>query len=321
MTQMTRFCLRCILFLWIDALFASSSNIPSSEEYIPLYAGTQLAFYPTNAAPGYLAVQPYLFYIDHYGKYSSHWSKKTIKHTDELSLLFSLETGISDWLDVALYLKGAYKKFGNEHSWLFGDTSIYFGFQILTDQKNCWIPDLRFLLAETFPTGKYDHLKPNKGASNAFGAGSFTTTAVLIIAKTFYAYPQHPFNLNLNLSYTYPSHASVHGLSIFGGAPDTRDTALPGSGFITNFAVEYSLNRFWALGLDIRYVHQNKTNFKGATGTLKPRMLSSEQFSLAPCLEFSQSEDLSMAIGPWFSIAGRNAEAFVGVVSNIYCYF
>ena len=56
----------------ITALLISVSNLLSAapiEDYVPLYAGTQLAFYPVNTAPGHISVQPYLFYIQQYGTY------------------------------------------------------------------------------------------------------------------------------------------------------------------------------------------------------------------------------------------------------------
>lgn len=307
------------LILSISFLYSEEST---NTEYTPLYAGTQLAFYPSNASPGHIAVQPYFSYIHRYGTYNPQWSEQSLTPTDGLSCLFSLETGITNWLDISLYLNGAYRHFENKHSWLIGDTGIFLGIQLLRDQKNEWTPDLRLILGETFPTGKYDRLNPHKGGSDIFGAGSYTTTAILVLAKTFYTFPKHPYNLNLNLYYIQPSHVSVHGTSLYGGIPSTRGKAFPNSGFITNFAIEYSLNQFWVLGMDIRYVHQNKTTFKDHKNLPHRQSIpSSEQFSLAPCLEYSWSFNFSTAIGPWFTIAGRNSDAFFGFAGNIYCYF
>jgi hypothetical protein len=306
--------------LALSVVFIPSLQASSVEGYEPLYAGTQLAFYPTNAAPGHIAVQPYFFYTHRYGTYNSHWSEKSLKNIDNLSCLFSLETGITNWLDISLYLNGAYRRFGNENSWVVGDTSLFFGLQLLTEQKDRWTPDIRIVLGETFPTGKYDRLSPHKGGSDIFGTGSYVTTVVFILAKTFYTDPTHPYNLNLNLYYIQPSKASAHGLSLYGGTPQTRGTASPHSGFVTNLAIQYSLDRAWVLGMDMRYVHQNKTTFSGRkAGT--PGLPSSEQFSLAPCVEYSWSENFSTAIGPWFTVAGRNTDAFFGIIGNFYSYF
>jgi hypothetical protein len=223
---------------------------------------------------------------------------------------------------VSLYLNGAYRRFGNANSWILGDTSLYFGIQILRDQKNQWTPDLRLLLGEIFPTGKYDHLNPHKNGSDAFGEGAFNTAAILVIAKTFYIFPKHPYNLNFNLCYSYSSEVTAHSYSVYSNSLSARGKALPHSGFVTNLAIEYSLNQFWALGMDMRYTHQDKVVFKPARKSADQLGLpSSEQFSLAPCLEYSWSENLSAAIGPWFTIAGRNSETFFGMIGNVFCYF
>lgn len=310
---------------FLTALLLSTTTLlqaDTEEGYQPLYAGTQLAFYPINTAPGHLSVQPYLTYLCNYGTYNSHWSEKSQKKTNGVLSLFILETGITDWLDISLDLNGAYRRYGDKNSWIVGDTSIYFGLQMSRDKKDHWAPDLRLLIGETFPSGKYDRLSPHKGGSDIFGTGAYLTTTLLVIAKTFYTNPQHPFNINLNLYYIHPSSVPIHGLSLYGGSPDTKGTAYPHSSFITNIGIECSLDKYWALGMDIRYVHQNKTTFKGRKGSpLKLRLPSSEQFSLAPCIEYSWSYDFSAAIGPWFTIAGRNSVAFFGLVGNIYCYF
>lgn len=300
------------------SLLVSLLNAHDTQDYTPLYAGTQLAFYPTNAAPGHLAVQPYLFYIHRNGAYTHHWSEKTFKATDSLSCLLALETGITDWLDISLYLNSAYKHYGNQNSFVLGDTGVFLGFQALHDQKHTWIPDLRIILGETFPTGKYDHLNPDKGGSDIFGTGSYTTTLILVLAKTFYTVLKHPYNINLNIYYIQPSHVSTHHASLYG---TSSGKAFPRSGFITNLALEYSLTRNWALGIDIRYVHQNKTTFKANNHSRQPGLPSSEQFSLAPCLEYCWSENFSTSLGPWFTIAGRNSGAFIGFCGNLYCCF
>jgi hypothetical protein len=299
-------------------LLFSASLYGTDAGYEPLYAGTQLAFYPYNAEPGRLSFQPFIIYLNNTGFYTRKWRHPSQPSINTIAALLSFETGITHWLDITLDLTGATRQFKNQHSWVFGDTAIYLGFQLSHEEKNSWIPDCRLILGETFPTGKYDRLNPQKSGSDIFGAGSYTTALLLVLAKTFYTLPSHPVNLNLNVYYLYPSPAHIHGLSFFGGTPHTRGTAHPGTGFITNLAIEYSFNINWALGMDMRYVHQNKSVLKGNAPQTQP---SSEQFSLAPCLEYSWSTDFSTALGPWLTIAGRNSPAFVGFITNIYVYF
>src|SRR3569832_1683573 len=159
-------------------LLTSSLKAENEETYTPLYAGTQLAYFPTNSAPGHLAVQPFLFYIHNNGAYNSNWSEKSLKATESLSYLLSLETGITDWLDISLFLNGAYRHYGSQNTFVIGDTSLLLGIQFTHDTRGTWITDLRLMLGETFPTGKNDHLNPHKGKSDVFGTGTYTTFLV-----------------------------------------------------------------------------------------------------------------------------------------------
>src|SRR3569832_2404664 len=124
-------------------LLTSSLKAEKEETYTPLYAGTQLAFFPTNSAPGHLAVQPFLFYIHNNGAYNSNWSEKSLKATESLSYLLSLETGITDWLDISLFLNGAYRHYGSQNTFVIGDTSLLLGIQFTHDTRGTWIPDRR----------------------------------------------------------------------------------------------------------------------------------------------------------------------------------
>lgn len=289
----------------------------ADDEYTPIFAGTQLAFYAENIPPAHISVNPYFTYLNRYGQYNSHWREEPRKTIHDFSILLALETGLTEWLDLSLDLNGAYRRYGHKNSWVVGDTTLYLGFQLSRDIKDHWTPDFRILLGETFPSGKYDRLSPSKGGSDIFGAGAYSTSLIVVIAKTFYNL-HHPYNINLNLYYTESTSVPLHGLSVYGGTSSTRGHAHPGSNITVNLALEYSLTQLWALGLDIHYIHQNRTQVKTPSKSYLP---SFDQFSLAPCLEYSWSSNFSVGIGPWFTIAGRNSQAFAGVLGNIYIYF
>lgn len=294
---------------------------------MPIYAGTQLAFYPNNVPPGYCSIQPFVFGTIEYGSYSSHWSPQKRNHIDKYDLLITAETGITHSLDVTLLTHGFYSQFGSQHSWLYGDTKVLFGWQILHDKRENWIPDMRLLFGESFPTGKYQRLNLSKDGSDSSGSGAYSSIFILVLAKTFFAFPKHPFNLNVNLYYILSAPTKVMGLNTYGGTTNTHGTVKPGDEFIVNFAFQYSLSQLWVLGIDIRYDHQNVSQFSGKKGRFSNGveavvgLPSSEQFSLAPCLEYSWNENLSVAAGPWFTVAGRNSTTFLSAVANVYYLF
>lgn len=298
----------------------------NSDEYTPLYAGTMLAFYSQNIDPGRLAIQGYLFKTRQPGVYDKDWSFQRTKSINELSLLVLLETGITRYLDITLLLDTSYNVVHHQHSFLFEDMRAFLGFQISRDEKGSWVPDFRVLLGETFPTGKYQHLNPKKILSDSSGSGSYATSLILVTSKTFYVFPKHPFNLNLNLLYTVPANVKVEGFNVYGGAEKTRGEVKPGDTFLANLAIEYSLTRNWVLGLDTRYLHQNRSIFSGKKGNLKKSKVSvglpsSEQFSLAPCLEYNYNEVFGVLAGTWFTVAGRNSDKFLSGIASVYYGF
>lgn len=98
-------------FIFFQHLLADES-----DEFVPLYTGTQLAFYSTNVAPGHFSVQPFIFAVRKNGFYNKNWSLDREKNTDALSMTLACETGITDYLDVSLLLNGSYTHYANTHS-------------------------------------------------------------------------------------------------------------------------------------------------------------------------------------------------------------
>jgi hypothetical protein len=310
-----------LFFLLSKAEGEILEEYPSPGEMLPLYAGTQLAFYPVNAAPGHISVQPFLSYVQKRGIYESNWSFSREKNINQAEVFVALETGITKSLDISLFVNGIYTESRGHGYYRYGDTEMYLGWQILHDQKGKWVPDLRLLVGESFPTGKYDRLSPAAGGGDSSGGGAYETKFLLVIAKTFYPFPEHPFNLNLNLFYILSSNVGIDGISIFGGTEITKGTIRSGDQYIGNFAAEYSLNRYWALGIDVHYIHQNRSTFRPKKDASSLNLHSREQLSLAPCLEYSWSENGSIALGPWFTVLGRNSVNFFNLVANVYVYF
>ncbi len=116
---------------WVTATLLSVGCLQKAlcmEEAIePLYAGTLLSYYATNADPGKMSIQPYLYSIRGYGLYQNDWDLKRTKNLYQNQLLLSFETGITKFLDVTLDLNGFYNSFESKQTVAYGDTQIYFG--------------------------------------------------------------------------------------------------------------------------------------------------------------------------------------------------
>ncbi|HEY5236185.1 MAG TPA: hypothetical protein VIJ14_08410, partial [Rhabdochlamydiaceae bacterium] len=271
----------------------------SEYEYEPIFAGTLLAFFAENIPVGDCLIEPYVFVGKTNGVYNSEWELKHSFNNFESQLLLLVEAGITPWLDIALTFNENYTSSRGGKSYLYGDTRLSLGFQILTNEFDSAIPDFRILLVESFPTGKYQHLDPKKNIADISGSGAFETWIIAILKKIIYFTPRQVITVNLNLGYDFPSNVHVRGYNLYGGSPKANGSIKPGQQFLGNLGLEYSLTEHWILGCDLHYVHQNKSH----SNHRDLHLPSSEDFSLAPCIEYNPSTHFGIEAGAWFSFA------------------
>jgi hypothetical protein len=311
-----------LLFLFSIPLLYSKELIEAEneKEQEPIFAGTYLSTSPVNTPPGHLLFQPYLSVINQYGSYDSHWRVDHSMRNFKTQLVLQVETGITSWLDITLFTSGSYTSFHQRKSYLYGDMQVQLGFQLLENSTSSLIPDIRLLLQESFPTGKYQHLNPKKNEADVSGSGAYETSIIFVIRDIFYFIPKHPLSVNLTLQYDFPSSVHVKGNNLYKGNFETNGNVIPGEQFIGNLGLELSLTIKLILGLDIHYQHRNKSREKHSIHS-PTGLPSSEQFSLAPCIEYNFSTRLGIQAISWFTLAGRNSPSFISTVATVSCYF
>jgi len=184
-------------------------------------------------------------------------------------------------------------------------------------------PALLFGVKETFPSGRYQKLNPKKGGTDATGAGSYNTTLSFNISKVLWWVSLHPMNFRVSLNYSLPALVGVKGYNAYGGGTGTDGRVHPGNSFQGDFGYEYSFTQKWVAALDIVYVYNGKTTFSGKTGFSAPGVPAAvggpfnDQLSLAPALEYNPNENLSILVGTWFSVWGRNSFNFASAVFTV----
>jgi hypothetical protein len=170
-----------------------------------------------------------------------------------------------------------------------------------------YIPNIRLIIGETFPTGKYRNLNPHKNGLDATGEGVFSTSFGLNISKIFWWIKLHPVAVRLATQYIVADQKShVQGFHAFGGGYGTR--------------VEVSINQKWVFATDIAYTISNKSTFRGKQGYASDGSLAisgapvSDQLSLAPAIEYNVDSSSGFIGGVWFSMTGRNSANFASIV-------
>lgn len=315
------------LKLFVILLLIIPCFIFAQRAYEPWYTGPLLAETGTNTPKGMINIQPYLYFRDTNGVYDKSWGHQSTPSTFTFHSELDFEVGITKWLDVTFIGQAFYKDKEGVRSFDFGDTTARLGFQLLFEKNYTLIPSIRFLIEESFPTGKYKNLNPSKLGIDASGSGSYETIFALVIEKVVYWFDAHPIRFRLNPSYTYSTKASVKNFNAYGGGFNTDGKAKPGGVFSGIVSFEYSFTQRWVLAMDIVHVESGKTTFSGIRGTNSDGTIASNtkaksnQTSLAPAIEYNFSANLGVLAGSHFSIRGKNATDFAsGIISATYTF-
>ena len=281
----------------------------------PWFVGTLLAIFGENIDPGRFLVEPIIYVSRVYGVYGGNSSLIGDRNAHLYTLLVALETGITKNFDVALYLTEVYTHTRSGSSSNLADTALQLGFQLSRDKKGAWTPNIRVITGLSFPTGKYQNLNPTLKLEDGIGVGAYRPFIGLIVQKIFYNIPNHPYSWNFNFTIFHHTKVPVHGLSIYGGEPNTRGFVLPGERFIANLAYEFKFNKNWGCGMDIHYDFQNSSSFHNRRGgNIFNGTPSEGQFSLAPEIEYNFSSQAALSFGLWYTLFGRNNFAFLSGV-------
>ena len=298
----------------------------AKKMFIPWYTGPLITSSASNVPPGNWVIQPYLFLLLDYAQYDDN--RKSVNITDIWTIepLFLLQTGITDWLDITGIAEGIFRWQGNQKAQEVGDTSITFGIQLLKQAP--YVPSLRLTIGESFPTGRYQKLDPEKGGIDASGSGAFATVVGMNFNKIYWDIPLHPVSLRLVANYSIPNHqVEVKNFNAYGGGFNAKGDVCVGQTFNADLGVEVSLTQQWVFAIDLAYTVSRETSFKGNPG-LTPLGIPasvggpiSDQFSIAPAIEYNISEKGGFIGGVWFTATGRNSTNFVGLILSFTWLF
>lgn len=299
----------------------------SQKTYDPWYTGSLNATSGSNLGKGLISIQPYLSYYDVYGQYTQSWGHHSVPNIryGELDVYFQM--GLNSWLDATVNSKCYYKESRHEETFQFGDSSIFFGLQLLAKKDFTPIPSIRLTLKEIFPTGKYKNLDPKKNGIDAGGQGSYQTSITLILSKVHYWIANHPISWRIDFEYSVPAPVKVKNFNAYGGGYNTKGKVAPGMGYQLILSLEYSFTQRWAYAMDFIYYYSAKDKFKGYAGTNSngtPASMyspSSAYVVLSPALEYNFNANLGIIGGLYFTVAGKNSQQLIsGQLSLTYTF-
>ncbi|MCH9630158.1 MAG: hypothetical protein S4CHLAM37_01520 [Chlamydiia bacterium] len=317
-----------ICLVYSSSLLFAERELTDTGHYEPFFDGTILEFSSSNQGAGQVSLQPFLYSGAYYGLYANDWSMQTGDHFAIINPQIWGYIGITNYMQFEFVVESTTTYFKSKNTTHFGDIQAGFGFQFMWEEKGTPKPNLRFVVLETFPTGAYKNLNPHFQSNDATGFGSYQTSLVLVAKKNFWTIPNHAFNVNVSLDYTYFHKANIQGVNMYGGARNTGGTIWPGDTLMFTFSTEYFFIQTptFELGfaIDMQYTTTFTKKFRGFKGTLANGQeafiehKAEDLFSILPAIEFAFSPNLAAYIGGFFSVTGRNTNSFAqGVLSVV----
>jgi len=309
------------------ALLNGILSIHSVEKlaYEPWYTGSILSYDGEIIPKHTVSVQPFLFINTTYGNYKNNFSLEDIPNEVSVNPYVFFYYGINDLIDMQLSFQTITNYTQSQSSTNLGDISVLFGIQLIRETKN--LPYVRLLIEETFPTGKYNKADPERNLTDIVGTGSFITSIGIATEKSYDWFYWHPFRIRWNFFVNIPSAANVEGVNFYGGASNAKGKAKSGTSFYILLCPEISITQRWAFALDIVYLKQLNGSFSGNKGNNLDGsdaiidVYQQDSFQLAPAIEYSFNSKIGILGGAWFSVFGRNSDAFVSaVVSAVFAF-
>lgn len=292
----------------------------AEEMFDPWYTGPLITPSASMMPPGYANTQFYSYVTQSYAAFNE--DRKSISFKDDsfnFNPLNVLQFGVTDSMDTSIILQTQTNWLNGRSAGGFGDITCNVGFKI--QDQTLYIPKMKFSIQETFPTGAYQNLRPD-GLDGA-GKGTYQTTFSFALTKIMFWSTQHPVNARLAIAYKVNTPVKVRGFNSYGGGFGTHSTVHPGNTFNADFGIEVSFNQHWVLANDFVYTATNKTRFTGYSGLNAdgtPASVGggfSDNFSLAPAIEYNWSSNLGILAGVQFSVYGRNSTNFISTIISI----
>lgn len=293
----------------------------------PWYTGPILAPAGKTVPAGHTNAELYASYINYPDVFNSDWKRLPLSagYSDQYSLIVS--HGLTNIMDFQFNFPYIHNVNRHRAFQGVGDMTTGLGFQLLKQNKHGWIPNLRLVILEAIPTGRFEQLNPDLIGTDLTGRGSYQTSINLNFQDLSEPMMDHHVRTRLSLGYTVPFEANVIGANTFGGESHTRGTIHPGDTLSINLASEISLTQRWVAVIEGLWTSTKASRFTGNPGQTHeglPIAFSPHGYnavlSFAPAIEYNFTEKVGIIGGSWFSAIGKNTLDFqtATVAINVY---
>ena len=323
---------RLFFVLLFAAVALHSKEVARAQRYKkyenPWTTGPLLAPSVAVVTPGHVNFEPYIYAVANTGVYNNKGKSVSTPTLWNNYLTTSLQVGLTSFMDMQISPSVYYNYVQGKANWEYGDTPVTIDFQIVKPHhQESFVPYVKLVLVETFPSGNYRNLNPKKLATSLSGAGTYATTIGIAAGELFHIYKYNFLSTRLYIDYTYSAPTHVKGFNAYGGGFGANATVYPGNAYSFDAACELTLSKNWVFACDLVGSWTQKARVKGKRGVnalgsvARLGRPSSRQFQLAPAIEYNFSDNIGIISGCWFSFAGRNSSKFVSSVTAVNIYY
>jgi hypothetical protein len=296
------------------------------------WTGPLLAASASTLPQGHFLVEPYLYDVVTYARHDTQGRRVSTPHENDFGSQSYLLYGLTNQVSIGLIPRFGFEEASQGSSSTgiqAGDLSFQAQYRLTQFQEGHWVPTSSIVLAETFPTGRYDRL--DEHPADGFGAGAYSTAVSMYSQEYFWLSTGRILRTRLDLSYALSNKASLEGVSVYGTGAGFTGHARPGDSFTADSSWEYSLTRNWVLALDVVYQHNANTSVVGSylndgnddshSYALQENSGTSRSLGFAPAIEYNWSPKMGVIVGARLIPIGNNTGITITPVAAINMVF
>lgn len=290
----------------------------------PWFTGPLLAPAGRTVPLGHFNFEMYAFDTNLTGEYDATGKKIKIPPFKSLQYNPLFTYGLADNVDAEISVPYTINNSVGKRAEHIGDTTVILGFQALRQQPKSWVPNIRMVLAEVIPTGRYDNLNPTDLGTGITGAGCYQTILGVRFQDLSQFSETHYLRTRLALSYVYADPDKTTGKSGFGGTLTTRGHIKPGNTMGVDLAGEFTVTQNWVAVMEVYYIYHQESQFTGQDPYLGKLLIHHPAFfttSIAPAIEYNFSKHFGVIGGVWLTVKGKNSPAFSSAVIAFNTYW
>lgn len=270
-----------------------------------------------NAMPaGMFNVEPYLIHTNTRGGYDNAGRRRE-RHSQlrQWQVAMPMMYALTDTNFVQLTLNASRTSGQGLHTngMRMGDTTVRFQQRLRGPDADGGGLVLSLAAAQRLPTGTYHHLDTNP--LNGTGNGAMRTTLAFGAQQLHWLDDGHAIRWRTQLAWSpSPGRIRVRDASVYGTDSGFRGHARLGQAWNASAAAEYVLNPRWVLVGEAIWNRASAVTLGGVAAdgsNVARRLPPSQEFSLAPAVEYHFSPNLGLIAGVQFTVAGRNAADYV----------